>query len=127
LWKIKKMKEDGMKERRAYFAKILLSVATVPLWFVKIFADVGHLPDRTGKIVEVIFRHSMYGNICSLAHPVFAYVSMAIALFSAVMNAVALKAPEGRPVKAVARVAFWSAMGVFLILLLLSLTVSRNY
>lgn len=116
-----------MKNRRAYLSKIFLSVATVPLWFVKIFADVGHLPDRTGKIVEVIFRHSMFENIRSLAHPVFAYVAIAIALFSAAMNAVALKAPEGRPVKAVARVAFWSAMGVFLILLLLSSTVSRNY
>ena len=53
-----------MKNTIFTISKMILSVATIPLWFVKMFIGVGHLPDQTtGEIVEVIFRHSMLENV----------------------------------------------------------------
>ena len=69
-----------MKNTIFTISKMILSVATIPLWFVKMFIGVGHLPDQTtGEIVEVIFRHSMLENVGDLAHPILAYIVMAIA------------------------------------------------
>lgn len=117
-----------MKKLVLSISKIVLSVATVPLWFVGMFVGVGHLPNQaTGEIVEVIFRHSMLENIGDLAHPVIAYIAMAIAAASAVMNAVALKYPDSRGIRIAANAAFGIAMGSFLILFAAASTVSRGY
>ena len=44
--------------------KILTSLLTIPLWFIKFFVGVGHMPNvDTGKIEEVRFYHSMYENM----------------------------------------------------------------
>ena len=62
-----------MKKAILSIVEIVLSVITFPLWFIKIFVGIGHLPDKeTGEIVEVVFRHSMYENICDGAHPLLA-------------------------------------------------------
>ncbi len=117
-----------MKKHIFYIGKIILSVATIPLWFVEMFIGIGHLPDRaTGEIVEVIFRHSMLENVGDLAHPILAYVAMAIAVVSAVLNVIALRLPDSKGVKISANVSFGVAMGLFLILLLLASSVARGY
>ena len=117
-----------MKKHIFYISKIILSVATIPLWFVKIFVGIGHLPDQTtGEIVEVIFRHSMLENVGDLAHPILAYIAMAIAVVSVVMNTFALKSPDSKGIKITANVAFGVAIGLFLILLLLASTIARGY
>ena len=117
-----------MKKHIFSASKIILSMATIPLWFIKIFVGVGHLPDQTtGEIVKVIFRHSMLENVGDLAHPIVVYIAIAIALTSAVMNAVVLKFPNGKTIKITANVAFGVAIGLFLILLLLASTVARGY
>lgn len=67
-----------MKKTLWNAVKILLSAATFPLWFVKMFTDVGHFPDReTGEIVKVVFRYSMYENICVGFSPVLACAAFA--------------------------------------------------
>ena len=119
-----------MKKSIISISKVILSVATIPLWLVKIFVGVGHLPDEnTGEIVEVVFRHSMFENIGDLVHPALAYTAMVIALFSAAMNGLILRFVGELPqvVKTIANIAFWVAMGTFLLLLLLASTVSRGY
>ena len=117
-----------MKNTIFTIGKMILSVATIPLWFVKMFIGVGHLPDQTtGEIVEVIFRHSMLENVGDLAHPILAYIAIAIAAVSVVMNSIALKAHDSKGVKVTANVVFWVTIGLFLILLLLGSTVSRGY
>ena len=119
-----------MKKRIVPIGKMILSVATIPVWLVKMFVGVGHLPDKnTGEIVEVVFRHSMFENIGDLVHPALAYTAMVIALFSTAMNGLVLKFVGELPkvVKTVANIAFWVAMGAFLLLLLLAYTVSRGY
>ena len=117
-----------MKKHAFSIIKIILSVATIPLWFVNMFVGVGHLPDQaTGEIVEVTFRHSMLENIGDLAHPIIAYIAMAVSAFSVVINAIAIKSPHSKGVKNTANVAFGIAIGLFLILFLLASTVSRGY
>ena len=117
-----------MKNTVFCISKIVLSIATIPLWFVKIFVGVGHLPDQaTGEIVEVIFRHSMLENVGDLAHPILAYIAMAIAVSSSVMNAIALKHSDSKIIKIGANVIFGVAMGLFLILMLLASTFARGY
>ena len=117
-----------MKKLIISISRIVLSSATIPLWFVKMFVGVGHLPDQaTGEIVKVIFRHSMFENVGDLVHPILAYIAMAIAVVSVIMSSIALKSPDNKGVKATANVAFWVAIGLFLILLLLGSTVSRGY
>ena len=77
-----------MKNTIFTISKMILSVATIPLWFVKMFIGVGHLPDQTtGEIVEVIFRHSMLENVGDLAHPILAYIVMAIAVSAIIVYA----------------------------------------
>lgn len=38
-----------MKKKILSAVEILLSVITFPLWFVKMFIDVGHLPNQEGE------------------------------------------------------------------------------
>lgn len=117
-----------MKNTIFSISKIVLSIATIPLWFVKMFVGVGHLPDQaTGEIVEVIFRHSMLENIGDLAHPILAYIAMAIAVVSTVINLIALKYSENKKIKINANVAFGVVIILFLILMLLASTVVRGY
>ena len=117
-----------MKKQVFPVAKIILSITTIPLWFVKMFVGVGHLPDQaTGEIVEVIFRHSMLENVGDLAHPILAYIAMAIAVVSAVINVIALKYSDNKKIKITANVTFGVAIVLFLILMLLASTVARGY
>ena len=117
-----------MKNTIFTIGKMILSVATIPLWFVKMFIGVGHLPDQTtSEIVEVIFRHSMLENVGDLAHPILAYIVMAIAGVSAFINAIALKYSDSKKIEITSNVTFGVAMGFFLILMLLASTVTRGY
>ncbi len=116
-----------MKNTIFSISKIVLSLATIPLWFVEMFIGVGHLPNQAGEIVEVIFRHSMLENVGALANPILAYIAMAIAVVSAVINAIALKHPNSKEIKITANVAFGVTIGLFLILMLLASTVTRGY
>jgi hypothetical protein len=117
-----------MKKHIFSVSKIILSIVTILLWFIKMFVGVGHLPDQTtGEIVEVIFRHSMIENVGDLAHPILAYIAIAIVLASTVMNAFVLIFPNSKVIKITANVAFGAGIGLFLILLLLASTVARGY
>ena len=117
-----------MKKRIFSISKIVLSLATIPLWFVKMFVGVGHLLDQaTDEIIEVIFRHSMLENVGALAHPILAYIAMAIAVVSAVINVIALKYSDNKKIKITANVTFGVAIVLFLILMLLASTVARGY
>lgn len=117
-----------MKNIISSISKIVLSIATIPLWFLKMFVGVGHFPDQaTGEIVEVVFRHTMLENVGDWAHPIFAYIAMAIAVVSAAINAIAVKYSDSKRIKIAANVVFGVAIGLFLILLLLASTVARGY
>ena len=115
-----------MKNKVFCIVKSLLSAITVPLWFVKIFKGVGHLPDASGEIHEVIFRHSMFENICDLYFPALPYIAMAVAVISVVANVLALKA-SNRKVNTFSNIVFGVTMVAFIVLQLLASTVARGY
>ena len=119
-----------MFTRQNFFciSKIFLSLATISLWFIKMLGDVATLPDRyTGKLVEFTVWHSMFENFNRVIHPSIPYVSIAIAVISAIINAFALKYRDNKTWKTVANVSFGIAIGFFLILLFLASTVSYVY
>lgn len=115
-----------MKNKISNIAEILLSAMTFPLWFIKMFTGIGHLPNQNGEIVEVVFRHSIYENISDAAHPVLAYAAMAVAVASVILSAVNLKVKDRR-LQIFCNVTFGVAMGAFAALLLYASSVSRGY
>ena len=116
-----------MKSKILNIVEIVLSAMTFPLWFIEMFVGIGHLPNQeTGEIVEVVFRHSMYENVCDGAHPFLAYVAMAIIIASAILNVVNLKLSSKR-LQTVSNIVFGAAIGLFIILLLYASTVARGY
>ena len=117
-----------MKKTELSIAKIILSVAMLPMWFVKMFEAVGHLPNQdTGEITEVIFRHSMFENICDGFHPILAYISIAVIILSVVLNTVAFKCPTQKKLQAVGNIVFWLMFGLFSVFLVFATSVSRGY
>ena len=115
-----------MKNKVFAIVKSVLSVATIPLWFVKMFVGVGHLPDQSGKIHEVIFRHSMFENICGGFSPALPWIAMVLALASAVLNLLVLKT-DNKKLRVFSNIAFGVAMVAFIVLQLMASTVTRGY
>lgn len=115
-----------MKSKIVNIAEIVLSAITFPLWFIKMFVGIGHLPNAEGEIVEVIFRHSMYENICDATHHVLAYIAMAAVAASIILNIIDLKL-SNKKLQTLGNIVFWVAMGLFIILLLYASTVNRGY
>ena len=73
-------------------SKIIVSIIQIPLWFIKIFKGVGHLPDsNTGEIKEVYFYHSMYENIKAIDFMVLFYVSMLLIIINIVLSILCFK------------------------------------
>ena len=91
------------------------------------FIGIGHLPDReTGEIVKVIFRHSMYENVCDGSTPILAYIPMGIMLISILLNVVNLKCNH-KKLQTLSNTVFWVAIAAFAILLFYASTVARGY
>lgn len=116
-----------VKNKILNIVEIVLSAITFPLWFIKMFVGVGHLPNKeTGEIVKVVFRHSMYENVCDGAHPFLAYMAMATMLFAIVLNIANLKL-NNKKLLIIHNTAFGVAIGLFTVLLLYASTVTRGY
>ena len=115
-----------MKNKILNIVEIVLSVITFPLWFIKMFVGIGHLPNQAGEIVEVVFRHSMYENICDGAHPFLAYIAMAVIVSAIALNIVNLKL-SNKKLQTISNIVFGMAIGLFIILLLYASTVARGY
>ena len=115
-----------MKNKIFNIIKIVLSATTFPLWFIKMFVGIGHLPNQEGEIIEVIFRHSMYENICDGIHPIIAYTAMAAISVSIVLNILNLKSSNTR-LQTISNVVFGAATVIFIILLLYASSVGRGY
>lgn len=107
--------------------KIFLPLVTIPLWFIKMFKGVGHLPNKeTREIVKVVFRHSMYENICDGNTPLFFYIPIAITVTAAVLNIIAWKS-SNKKLTTIGNIVFGIAIGLFVILLLFASTIARGY
>ena len=115
-----------MKTKILNVVKMILSAITLPLWFIKMFVGIGHLPNQAGEIVEVVFRHSMYENICDGVHPFLAYISMATIISAIALNVVNLKINSEKS-QVIGNIIFGVAIGLFILLLLYASTVNRGY
>ena len=117
-----------MKKRMINIGEILVSLGLIPLWFVKFFHGVGHLPSQSdpGTIVQVDFYHSMYENINADFEFMFP-VSMVLIALSAIFSAVCLKFTSNKKMQTVGHIIFGITVGVFLLSLLLASTVRRGY
>lgn len=115
-----------MKNKILNIVELVLSVITLPLWFIKMFVGIGHLPNQSGEIVEVVFRHSMYENICDGAHPILIYISITITFFAIVLNGVNFKL-SNKNLQIINNIIFGVAIGLFIVLLLFATTLGRGY
>ena len=117
-----------MKKRLINIGEILISLGMIPLWFVKFFHGVGHLPSQSDPdiIVQVDFYHSMYENINADFDFMFP-VSMALIALSVIFSAVCLKFPNNKKMQTAGHIIFGITVGVFLLSLLLASTVKRGY
>ena len=117
-----------MKKRIRYKFQTIVSFAALPLWFLKIFRGVGHLPDQsTGTITEVVFRHSMFENICDSVHPSVAYAAIFLSLISVLVNILVLIFADKKQLRLIANAVFIISAVLFLFLFLLASTVARGY
>ena len=106
--------------------KILTSLLTIPLWFIKFFVGVGHLPDETGEIVDVRFYHSMYENMNDMDLGLLFYLAVILALSSAILSIITIKVSDKRLYK-ISNVVFIVTISSFLLFLLIASTVARGY
>ena len=115
-----------MKHKVWNIVKIVLSALTFPLWFIKMFVGIGHLPNQSGEIVKVVFHHTMYENICDGAHPILAYTAMVTVIFAITFNIIDLKL-SNKKLQSLSNISFGVAIGLFITLLLYASTVTRDY
>ena len=117
-----------MKKRLMNIGEILVLLGMIPLWFVKFFHGVGHLPSQSDPdvIVQVDFYHSMYENINADFEFMFP-VSMALIALSVIFSAVCLKLPNNKKMQTAGHIIIGITVGVFLLSLFLASTVKRGY
>ena len=117
-----------MKKRMISIGEILISLGLIPLWFVKFFHGVGHLPSQgdPNTIVQVDFYHSMYENINADFEFMFP-VSMVLIALSAIFSTVCLKFASNKKMQIVGHIVFGVTVGAFLLSLFLASTVRRGY
>ena len=117
-----------MKKYSLGIAKIVVSLGLIPLWFLKIFHGVGHLPsqDEPGKIVEVDFYHSMFENIHDMEFSLLMYLSFALTVLSVVFSIFAMKS-QNKNVQRTSHIVSAIMVLVFLVSLLVASTVGRGY
>lgn len=117
-----------MKKRMISVGEILISLGLIPLWFVKFFHGVGHLPSQSdpNTIVQVDFYHSMYENINADFEFMFP-VSIGLIAVSVIFSAACLIFPNNKKMQKAGHIIFGVTVGVFLLSLFLASTVSRGY
>lgn len=109
--------------------KIAITITQIPLWFVKMFHDVGHLPsqENPNEILTVDFYHSMYENIGDSGYSYLAYLSFALIALTVITSALGMSEKSKKKAKTISNVLFFVTVAVFAFLLLMASTVGRGY
>lgn len=116
-----------MKKLIIVSSKIVLSLVQTPLWFIKLFHGVGHMPNvDTGKIEEVHFYHTMYENISDLGCSFLFIISMVLVVFSMVLAILTLN-KNNKKASLVSNVISIISVVLFVVLLIMASTVARGY
>ena len=118
-----------MKKTLFNIGKIVILLSLLPLWFAKIFVDVGHFPSKTnpGAIEKAYFYHSMYDNITTMEYDILLYISFTFIAFSVIAAALAIKYKNSRRIQMISHIIFTVTVVMFLLFYLLASTVARGY
>ena len=116
-----------MKKFTYSIIKIISSLLTIPVWFIKFFVGIGHMPNvDTGKIDEVRFYHSMYENIIDIDLGILFYISIIIVLSSVILSVISTRTSNKR-INIISNVLSVITIVFFLLCLVMASTVSRGY
>ena len=117
------------KAKRINIGEGLVSLGLIPMWFVKFFHGVGHLPSKNNPdiIVQVDFYHSMYENISADVFGFMFPVSITLIAVSVIVSVACLKYPKHKKLQVASHIIFGITFGVFLLSLLHASTVARGY
>ena len=117
------------KAKLINIGEVLVSLGLIPMWFVKFFHGVGHLPSKNNPdiIVQVDFYHSMYENIGADVFGFMFPVSITLIAVSVIVSVACLKYPKYKKLQVASHIIFGITFGVFLLSLLLASTVARGY
>ena len=127
--KLKKERTSLMKKLVFNICKIFISSGIIPLWFIKLFHDVGHFQSQNNinEIVRIDFYYSMIDNIKSLDLSFLIYISFALIAISIVTAALSIKCRDNKKISFISNISFVLTLTSFLVFLLLASTVSRGY
>lgn len=114
-----------MKRKFFGISKIVVSIVTIPMWFVKIFVQSSSWRDSAGNLNTSIHAHSMFDNIVELQFhivrnlrvPVFAYVTITLSVASALLSFAALRSSDNKKLFVISNVVFFFDVTIFLTLL----------
>ena len=115
-----------MKKRIEQIVKILLSLAVIPLSFVKLFHDVGVLPSLDGKPVERHYYYSVMDNLQAYDIGFLVPILIAFAVLSVIVTAVHFW-KEDKKWRLASRVLTVVTAVLFVLLLTVASTVARGY
>lgn len=116
-----------MKKIIIGLSKMILSLVQIPLWFIKLFHDVGHLPNAdTGEIDEVHFYHSMFENISDLDCSFFLYISIGLVVLSVSLTIVSI-IKNNKKINLSSNMILIISIVSFIIFLIMASTVARGY
>ncbi len=106
--------------------KIILSLTTIPLWFVYFYHDKTSLPNDKGDLVDVVFKHNLYQNMDTLDLIYVFYVFIVIVIVSVVLSVISIKTPDKRT-KIISHIVSIITILFFLLCLGIGSTVKRCY
>ena len=111
------------------WVKVALAAGLIPLWFVKFYHSVGHLPgaENPDQIVEMHFYHSMFENARDSGLLFAVILSIGLLAASAVVTLIHLRKPSLVRVRKAHSILFWIAISLFILMLLYGFTVGRGY
>ena len=116
-----------MKNIILNISKILLSLVTIPLWFVHFFYGSGLVMDpNTNEIIEKVFKHTMFENMQTLDLSFMFYVSIVVVIGSILLAAISIKIND-KKINKISNIVSIVTIGLFLLCLLVASTVARGY
>lgn len=107
--------------------KIILSIITIPLWFIHYLHDSGIVMEpTTNKLVEVVFKHNMFENMESLGCSFMFYVSIVVVIGSVVLSVISIKTTD-KKIHNISNIVSIITIVLFIICLIVSSTVDCKY
>ena len=116
-----------MKKWIECVGKIVLSLALIPLWFVKFFHDVGVLPNEDGGVSRVDYYYTVFENLQATDFSFLFYLSLAMSIAALIFAILSWEFLKNKKIIFTSRFLVVALVGVFLISVLVASTVSRGY